>query len=959
MKLTNTELKSLIASRLPNNTDGLITPTVLRGMLNDMSDSVGTHAVIDPHDYGAKGDAVSLLRAVISVDKTQVTDSQYTFKAADVGKTVWIDTGWQTNGETRTIASINAGAAVFNTPSSVSGTRTVLFGTDDTLAIEAAFEAAATVMLDVKQLGTGADAVSWGGIPVGGNVRLRSAGYIVKNTQARYDAGKIAAIMVPRHCGLEGEGMGQTAIYVAPGNVGHGIANAGAGLVALAGDEKITMRGFSLYCMRGLQGAQALDGIYFATSMGNYTNVDAFSKLSDIQVYQARRHGFFIKGRGECIFDSLWAMNCENAGYMIDGIQDSRFNLCNAGGNGWCGFYVEASASSCFSNCKSFYNGASGGTDRAKCANWFISDDQHSYRKGSTIYVGCESQESRGSGWYIIGGLCQFSGCLSSDPKRFGGAPWPDICAGVHIDGNGSNNVFDGFYIRAALGLDWGSTTEQHYGGDYALYIGQNAYWGVDSRGGPRNNKGNIYTLEPSRYDVAKLGGLGTTNTANAGLYVDGDPLPGAFPATPAITAGVYVSNTIATINFNAPATTGGRNVRDYIVEYRLAADSAWTRIFDAVSTSNTAVQVTGLTDSEAYKFRVAAVTAVGQGPWSAEFDYTHNPTVPYQVGAVTKIMGNAKAYLSWAAPVDGGRAITDYLVEYKLTSEPTTWTTFADGTSTTASATVTGLTNDSSYDFRVSAINEIGTGPVSATVTDTPRLIMDKIFDTQLLQHNDFRVAASIVAANGTAIETWQDISGRVMNLTQTTAGSKPSKAVQQVNSIDAVSFDGVDDRLNFNSAMVTDLPTGDFTMFFAFKLDAARLAQTNALLDTNNNSFLVYLRGDINDITCKCGNGSGATLPWVADALPHVLMVRRIGAAIKLYLDGVNTGATNETVASNPSPTSMWLGQVNQFYGWLDGCYAITSFYNDDLSNTRCNEIGSDLHTAIGSASWTNVTS
>ena len=102
----------------------------------------------------------------------------------------------------------------------------------------------------------------------------------------------------------------------------------------------------------------------------------------------------------------------------------------------------------------------------------------------------------------------------------------------------------------------------------------------------------------------------------------------------------------------------------------------------------------------------------------SAEQSNLATPTEPLNLSATT---GNTQVSLSWNAPSsDGGSSITDYIIQYS--TDNSTWTTFDDGTSTTTSATVTGLTNGTLYYFRVAAVNSVGTGPyTTSSVTATP----------------------------------------------------------------------------------------------------------------------------------------------------------------------------------------------------------------------------------------------
>jgi hypothetical protein len=109
-------------------------------------------------------------------------------------------------------------------------------------------------------------------------------------------------------------------------------------------------------------------------------------------------------------------------------------------------------------------------------------------------------------------------------------------------------------------------------------------------------------------------------------------------------------------------------------------------------------------------------VNTIGTGSASgtASASTASAPGAPTGLGGT---QGVGLVGLSWTVPSsNGGSAITDYVVEYSSDSG-TTWTTFSDGTSTTTSATVTGLGHSTTYTFRVSAVNTIGTGNASSTI--------------------------------------------------------------------------------------------------------------------------------------------------------------------------------------------------------------------------------------------------
>jgi fibronectin type 3 domain-containing protein len=95
--------------------------------------------------------------------------------------------------------------------------------------------------------------------------------------------------------------------------------------------------------------------------------------------------------------------------------------------------------------------------------------------------------------------------------------------------------------------------------------------------------------------------------------------------------------------------------------------------------------------------------------------------SVPSAPGLLDLQESDSAMTLTWSVPTsDGGVGVSDYVVEYRE-SGATTWTVFADPTAASLSGSVTGLTNGLAYDFRVAAVNGIGQGPFSGTLTATP----------------------------------------------------------------------------------------------------------------------------------------------------------------------------------------------------------------------------------------------
>ncbi len=187
------------------------------------------------------------------------------------------------------------------------------------------------------------------------------------------------------------------------------------------------------------------------------------------------------------------------------------------------------------------------------------------------------------------------------------------------------------------------------------------------------------------------------TCTAGAGNAVSANFNTAANCGDPTGLSSSSITNNSATVSWTAVA-----NALSYAVDYKLSTATTWTS-FTTAQTA-TSANLTGLAANSAYNWRVIATCTAGAGnAISANFTTAANCGDP--TGLTSSAITSNSATVSWT-PVTNA---LDYALDYKL-STATTWTSFSSALTTT-SASLSGLTQTSIYNWRVTARCSAGTG--------------------------------------------------------------------------------------------------------------------------------------------------------------------------------------------------------------------------------------------------------
>jgi hypothetical protein len=211
---------------------------------------------------------------------------------------------------------------------------------------------------------------------------------------------------------------------------------------------------------------------------------------------------------------------------------------------------------------------------------------------------------------------------------------------------------------------------------------------------------GTSYTLQVRALNVAGASAYSAMSNAVVPTAVPGAPTIGTATA----------GNAQATVNWTAPANTGGSPITGYTIRvYRLGAVVSTKT---APSTARSLL-LTGMSNGSTYSFTVAASNAVGISLFS-----TMSKSVTPKGVSVAPVIGTATAGVAsatarWTAPTNnGGSPITSYLVR---TYRAGVLINTKQVAATARSLTLTALVKGQPHRFTVAAVNASGTSGYSA----------------------------------------------------------------------------------------------------------------------------------------------------------------------------------------------------------------------------------------------------
>ena len=258
-------------------------------------------------------------------------------------------------------------------------------------------------------------------------------------------------------------------------------------------------------------------------------------------------------------------------------------------------------------------------------------------------------------------------------------------------------------------------------GADVTSYLVQ---WNIEGQG---SETGGQETISEQRIQISDLMfgvtytvSVSAVNPAGTGAAVSASLLVDSAPGAPR-SGSVVVRNGVLEVYWEAPAAAGATAITGYRVAWKAPGES-----YDSSDCSFRRIEVSAgapygvigpLVNSTTYSIQVVAVNESGPGD---PLEFTGTPlAVPGRPEGLGAFPVDGGLLIDWDQPWDGGSPITGYRVQWKGPGQM-----YNDSdrsvlvSSSTLSHRISGLTNGTEVDVRVTAVNANGASEDSVTGT-------------------------------------------------------------------------------------------------------------------------------------------------------------------------------------------------------------------------------------------------
>jgi len=601
-------------------------------------------------------------------------------------------------------------------------------------------------------------------------------------------------------------------------------------------------------------------------------------------------------------------------------------------------------------------------------ANW--SDGVTTYGSGAPVTVGA-SDITLTAQWTVATYVIRYSlnggsGTIPSPTSYNFGASHTIAAAVSKANSNfiGWSNGANTYSVGASFTLSASDETftAQFSGAIYALSFNLN---GADTGTVPGTITGQITDnfVLPTSAGLAKTGyafggwkngaytyASGETLTgvsANATLNAIWNLLPPAALAAPVATPGDHAG----TVTVTPPSLVTGGQVTSYKI---VATNSSGTPLSPEtsciVNAPATNCVITGLTNGTTYKFIATATNAAGSST-SAPSNAIIPASIPAAPTAVIAARGDETATVTFTpTPVsaNGGSPITSYTLMVVETGQ-----TF---TGTGSPITVTGLTNGSSYTFKVSAVNAVGASDSStasapikiAGVADAPTTVT---------------AIAGDETATVSAIGNWNTIAGSggesvtaiiftSMDGLHTCTATYPNTSCVMTGLTNGTSYTftavaqnsiGNSPGATSNSAVPAGLPTAPTSVTAVSGDKSATITFSGA--GTNGSAITGYIikvapTGDTFTVT-----SSPAVITGLTNGGSYTFTVAAVNAIGSSSFSTASGSATPASAPAAPTSLAVVAGDTSTVISWTpptdDGGSPITSYLITASNGMTCTAI------------------